>query len=54
MCYNRLIAKFVIDYSVLANIKQVSMKVQFSSIMFIQEVCHLLSRLDYSKFYIRT
>ena len=27
ICYNRLIAKFFIDYSILANIKQVSTEV---------------------------
>ena len=53
VCYNKLIAKSIIDYPILVSIKQVSIKMQSSSIMFIQEVCYLLSKLDYSKFYIR-
>jgi len=54
VCYNKLITKSIINYPILASIKQVFIEVQSSSIMFIQEVCHLLSKLDYSKSYIRT
>ena len=51
---NRLITKSIIDYLILASIQQVSIEVQSSLIILIWEVCYLLSKLDYSKFYIVT
>ena len=53
VCYNIFIAKSIIDYLILASIKQISTEMQFSLIMLIWGICHLLNNFDYSQFYIR-
>ena len=53
VCYNRLIAKSIIDYLILASIKQIPTKIQSYLIILIWEIYHLLSKFDYSKSYVR-
>ena len=54
ICYNRLIAKSIIDYPILTSINKISIEIQFCSIMLIWGICYLLGKFYYSKSYIRT
>ena len=53
VCYNRFIAESIIDYLILASIKQISAEMQPYSIILIWKIRHLLSKSDYRKSYIR-